>query len=462
VATILELQQRHHAQAKELHDLVKVAEAEDRGLTDEERSTYEQGVKKCADLKAREKQQQELQDALRVSSGMDEMNEQELREQHGEDRKGFEIGDPNKPLTTSQRARGLTTWLRRGRKASEQDLRFASRMGLEMDNTECELRFDRGCAPSGEEFGPPRCLADVHEQARCRREREHRATNIVGTPALGGDLVPDEMMMPLERALLTFGGMRQVATIISTSTGASLPMPTSNDTTVSGEIIDEDAEVNEQAIAFGQVTLGAFKYSSKMIPVSVELMQDSATNMSALIGAVVGERIGRIQNLHFTTGAGTTLPRGILLDSVASGVTTASSAAVAYADLVTLKHSVDPAYRQGATWLMNDGMIALLTKLVDGDLRPLWVPSLVAGAPDMLLGHPIQINQSMPTGAGAKAIAFGQLSKYYIRDVLGITLLRLDERFAEFHRIAFLAFSRADGRLLDAGTNPVKHLLLGA
>jgi HK97 family phage major capsid protein len=297
-------------------------------------------------------------------------------------------------------------------------------------------------------------------QARCRREL--RATNVVGTANLGGDTVPDEMMLPLERALLAFGGMRQVSTIISTRTGANLPMPSSNDTTIKGEIILEDAAANEQAIAFGQITLGAFKYSSKMILVSLELMQDSATNMAALVGDAAGERIGRIHNDHFTTGTGTTQPRGITLDSFASGVTTSAATAVAYADLVNLKHSVDPAYRIGAQWMMSDAIVSILAKLVDGDLRPLWLPSMVAGNPDMILGHPVVINQSMPTGAGAKAIVFGQLSKYYIREVLEFTLVRLDERYAERAVIAFLAWTRNDGRLRDAGTHPVKHLLLGA
>ena len=38
---------------------------------------------------------------------------------------------------------------------------------------------------------------------------------------------------------------------------------------------------------------------------------------------------------------------------------------------------------------------------------------------------------------------------------------RLDERYAELGVVAFLAFSRHDGDLLDAGTNPVKYLTMG-
>ena len=61
---------------------------------------------------------------------------------------------------------------------------------------------------------------------------------------------------------------------------------------------------------------------------------------------------------------------------------------------------------------------------------------------------------------GLVAILFGQLSKYLIRDVRGFTLLPLRERFADSLQVAFLGFSRHDGKLLDAGTHPVKHILM--
>ena len=42
------------------------------------------------------------------------------------------------------------------------------------------------------------------------------------------------------------------------------------------------------------------------------------------------------------------------------------------------------------------------------------------------------------------------------------TLVRLDERFAEFLQVAFLAFMRTDGDLLDAGTDPGARVRRGA
>jgi HK97 family phage major capsid protein len=83
--------------------------------------------------------------------------------------------------------------------------------------------------------------------------------------------------------------------------------------------------------------------------------------------------------------------------------------------------------------------------------------------PDTLLGYPYVINQSVATiAAGSKSVLFGQLDKYIIRDVRDVTVLRLDELFAVLGQVAFLALSRHDGDLLDAGTHPVKYLIQGA
>jgi HK97 family phage major capsid protein len=131
--------------------------------------------------------------------------------------------------------------------------------------------------------------------------------------------------------------------------------------------------------------------------------------------------------------------------------------------LVAIQHSVDPAYRTNAAWMFSDSMLAQIKQMVDASTgRPIWLPSMVGGQPDTILGDPYVINQSMAAAAGSgagKSLAYGDLSKYLIRDVRDITLLRLDERFADYHQVAFLAFSRHDGDLLDAGTHPVKHAL---
>lgn len=287
---------------------------------------------------------------------------------------------------------------------------------------------------------------------------EHRA---LGTQiaASGGALIPDGFVNNLEMALLQFGGMRTVADVLRTDTGNNIPWPTSNDTSNEGAILGEATTVGSSVDpTFGATTFHAYKYSSKLVQVAVELLEDSAFNLAAELGRMLGERIGRITNRHFTVGTGASQPWG-LVPSATVGVTTASASAIAADEILTLVHAVDPAYRPGSVFMMLDSTLLALRKLKDGNGQYLWQPGFQAGMPDMLLGYPVVANQHMAAiAASAKVIAFGALNKYKIRDVSGFRLRRLVERYADTDQEGFIAFSRHDGNLLDAGTHPVQVL----
>jgi len=268
--------------------------------------------------------------------------------------------------------------------------------------------------------------------------------------AVGGALVPEEFYRRLIEAMQAFGGMRQANTTkITTSSGADMPIPLADDTFNKGAILAEGSYVSTTGTdpTFGSKTLGSFMYTSKLVRVSVQLLQDSAFGLEAWLATALGRRLGRITNDHFTTGAGGgTEPEGIITAAPA-GVTDAALD-IDYADLVALEHSIDPAYRSnGAQWMFHDTTLAVLKQIKSvEDGRPLWLPGLAVAAPDTILSYPYIINQSMPQAtAGEKAILFGDFSYYFIRDVQDVRILRLEERFAEYLQVGFLAFLRTDG-----------------
>jgi HK97 family phage major capsid protein len=366
---------------------------------------------------------------------------------------------------------GLRSWLLAGSDAERTpEMRAAAeRTGINLDRKQFSLRLPEVAMRATGIAGSHRVTTsdDVRDW---REANEQRAALGTTSGGVGGYTVPDELMRQLEVSLLAFGGMRQVATVLRTGSGAALPIPTVNDTANKGAILAENVAASEQDTTFAQLVLDSYKYTSKYILVSVELLQDSSINVASFLGSALANRIGRITNDHFSTGTGSSQPNGIV---TASGLgktgATGQTATIIYDDFVDLEHSVDPAYRSGARFMMSDAMLKVVKKIkvaqYSGDTAgyPLWMPGLVTGQPDTILGYPFTINQSMasPT-ASAKTVVFGSLDKYLIRDVRDITLLRLDERFAEYHQVAFLAFSRHDGDLLDAGTDPVKHYIQAA
>lgn len=284
------------------------------------------------------------------------------------------------------------------------------------------------------------------------------------TGASGGYTVPPvTLIRSLEQALLQYGGVRQVASVMTTATGEPVTWPTANDTGNLGRRIGESATQTTTATTnptLGAQTWNSYAYTSDFILVPYGLLRDSVFNLPEIIGAMLGERVGRKTSVDFTTGNGAAAPSGIVTDATL-GVTAASPTAIAADELFDLLHSVDPAYRgMGCGWMFHDQIFLNLRKLKDGEGNYLWQEGMSVGAPNMILGYPYAVNQQMASSiaASAKTILFGMFSAYKIRDVGTVRLRRVDERFAENDQVGFVYISYHDGHLLDAGTHPVKYL----
>jgi HK97 family phage major capsid protein len=277
------------------------------------------------------------------------------------------------------------------------------------------------------------------------------------TTTAGGYLIPEGFSNELERKLKAYGGVRSVARVLTTPSGNDVPWPTVDDTSNVGELLTENSAVAAQDVAFGQVILKAYKYSSKVVLVSMELLQDSAFDINSLLSDLLSERLGRITNTHFTTGDNSSKPQGVVSAS-GVGVTGVSgqTTSVTGDDLIDLEHSINSAYRAGGRFMMADSTLKAVKKIKDTQGRYMWLPGLVAGEPNTILGYGYTINDDMATmAANAKSIVFANFSKFIVRDVMQVTLLRLVERYAEYGQVGFIAFSRHDSRAINA--DAIKH-----
>jgi len=289
-----------------------------------------------------------------------------------------------------------------------------------------------------------------------------RATMSTTTSSEGGYTVDTAVAGSVLDALKAYGGMRRVATVIQTAGLGAMSFPTSDGTAEVGEIIAENVTATDLDVSFGTLALSAYKYSSKVVTVPFELLQDSSVDIEAFVRARLVNRLGRITNTHFTTGTGSSQPNGIVT-AATTGVTAANSTsqvtAVTYDSLVALQHSVDPAYRETGRcqWMFNDNTLLKIRQIKDGSSRPIFAPGYETnnpgGTPDRLLGAPIVINQAVASmAASAKSILWGDFSYYYIRDVMGMEMFRFtDSAFTKKGQVGFLAWMRSGGNLIDVG-----------
>ncbi|MDW9376798.1 phage major capsid protein [Sinorhizobium meliloti] len=284
--------------------------------------------------------------------------------------------------------------------------------------------------------------------------REMRA-QAVGTDSKGGYLVPEGFMAELVKSLKAWGPMLDpgITRVLTTTAGNSIPWPTMDDTSNEGALIGENTQVTESEVAFGTKTLEAYKYTSGVVLVSAELLQDSAIDVEGTVRSAMAERIGRIGNRHLTVGTGSSQPNGIVTAATAvTGV--AAAAAITFDNLIDLFHAVDPAYRDdpSARWMFNDGTLKALRKIKDVEDRYVWQPADVrTGAPATILEKPYSINQAVAAiGASNKSVVFGAFNRYVVRMVREFAIRRLVERYADYDQTGFIGFTRLDGELLDA------------
>ena len=332
------------------------------------------------------------------------------------------VRDYNDRQATRDSAMAFRGWCL-GREATEEQRAAAHRVGLNLD-------------------GPLTVNLNPTEEQRAQ-------STAVGA---GGYTIPQGFLAELEKKRAFFNNLRTVARVIRTSSGNQMPMPTVDDTGVLAAQVAENTATAAADFTVGQVMFGAYTIKS-VVTSSLELLQDSGLNLGAIVGELLGERLGRLEAQAFAVGTGTNQPQGIVTGASA-GKTTAAATAITVNELYDLVNSVDMAYQSTGAFMMNQSIWTYILKLQDlqGINLLQRVIGYAEGAQPMLFGKPVIINNNMeasPTTGKVTAI-FGDFSKFYIRDAGPIIIRRSDDFLFTSNAAAFMATERIDSRVVQS------------
>ena len=299
------------------------------------------------------------------------------------------------------------------------------------------------------------------QELRAMEELRGSNTQITTNDGLGGFLVPENWSDFVSATELFKSDIEKVATVIRTSNGQPFNLPANDDTSVVAAILGEGTAETVSDMTFTNVKFEPYTYSSKIVKVSNQLMSDNAFDLASFVGGQLANRLNRGINAHLTTGDNSSKPQGIVTGSTL-GKTAASASAVTIAEILDLMYAVDASYRNaaGAAFMMNSATFAAVRKLGFGSSNdfPVVIPAMEAGAPDLLFGKPVYINEDMDgIATGKKSIIFGDMKQYYVHEAGGVQLLRLSERFADSLSQGFIAYRRVDGNVLQGSA--IKHLI---
>lgn len=281
----------------------------------------------------------------------------------------------------------------------------------------------------------------------------------------GANVVPTDFYNRLIAHLIEVSAILQTSpTVLNTAGGESIQIPKTTAHSTGAAIVTEGNTIGGTDPAFGQLTLGAFKYGL-LIQVSRELLSDEGVDLEGYLAMEAGRAIGNAFGAHMVTGTGTTQPRGVVTDATL-GVTGGTGVVGAFTadNLIDLHYSVIAPYRASKScyWVMKDSSLATLRKIKDTTNQYIWQPSLQAGAPDTVLGKPLLTDPNVAAVAlSAKSVLFGDFSQYFVRLAGGVRFERSDDFAFSTDLVTFRCLLRADAALVDL-TGAIKYFAGGA
>ena len=196
-------------------------------------------------------------------------------------------------------------------------------------------------------------LAANEELKRDRAKEYHTRTLessdfILANPApythIGADFNTD-----LLAALIRYNSVLQDAEVRTRDTGEPVFLPNVNDATHQGALIAENGDIANGAEDpdFSTTRIDIYKYTSRIVLVSLEALNDVRYDLGNELAELLGIRIGRAVGAHFATGSGSGQPHGIFTAAPAI-TTTATQAQITYAEILDLFNGLEIAYRVGA------------------------------------------------------------------------------------------------------------------
>jgi HK97 family phage major capsid protein len=281
---------------------------------------------------------------------------------------------------------------------------------------------------SGVTDGDPAKAAFV--EGYLRRGAEVEMKSFAGMVAAdGGYAVPKEIDQQIDALLKAASPIRSVANVVQVGSAGYRKLVTQSGVT-SGWATEGGARPTTNTPVFNEIVPSFGELYAN--PAATQAMLDDAQfDVEAWLATEISAEFAKAEGSAFVNGDGINKPKGFLTYNTAvTSDTTRAFGTLQYvpsggaSDFITtnphdrlldLVHALRAPYRRGAVWVMNSATLAKIRKFKDTTGAFIWMPGLVTGQPDTLLGYPVIESEDMPDVAvNALALAFGNFQAGYL------------------------------------------------
>ncbi len=280
----------------------------------------------------------------------------------------------------------------------------------------------------------------------------------------GGYMVTSDLSGRIVERVFETSDMRSICSVQQIGTDALEGTYDDNEATSGGWVGETEARTETNTPQIGKWVIPAEEQYA--YPFTTQKMLDDASqDPEAWLARKVGDILGRTENTAFVLGTGIKKPKGIA--AYASGTTlrtqvqqvnSGANGDVTYAGLVAIMMALKGRYRARARWGMARTTLAKVMALVDLYGRPLWMPSMVVGAPSMLLGLPIsELNDLAAPATNSLSICCADFQEFYqIAERQGARILR--NPFATMGLVGFYTTKRVGGAVINTEAGKIGKL----
>ncbi|MBB4287505.1 phage major capsid protein [Roseospira goensis] len=283
-----------------------------------------------------------------------------------------------------------------------------------------------------------------------------------GSDPDGGYVVMPELSKTMTKKLFDATPMRRLARVETITQGDAWVEPIDADDIGATWVGEREARADTDTAELGLLTVPLREIQAQQ-PITQRLLDDSGINLGQWIEGKITDKFTRSEGAAFISATTTPKrPAGLLSYATAATadatrpwgtiqfVKSGDNAKITADGLKNLVWALRAPYRDGAVFLMNSNTANALDTLTDTEGRYLWRSSMTAGAPNSLLGYPVEFDETMPDISGnAFPIAFGNFKRaYLIVDKLGTRFIR--DNLTDKPNVLFYAYRRVGGGLANS------------
>lgn len=242
--------------------------------------------------------------------------------------------------------------------------------------------------------------------------------------------------------------------ILRTTSGETIKLPRATAHSTAGAVT-EGAAITASDPTLSSVNSTVTK-EGYLTQFTRELLDDSGVDLEGYLARSAGVALGNAVGAAAVTAAIAAASAGVTAGNGIGAVTsygTQSTEGEGFDFLIDLFYSVIAPYRNSNScgWLMSDIGASKVRKLKSADGVYAWVPSVIVGQPDLVLGKPVVTDTNVADpAASAKSILFGDWSSLVVRIAGGFRFERSDDFAFDADMTTFRALTRHGTVSIDA------------